>query len=173
LRKSKSSKTKTIAFCVFVAVSLIVSVIFLNLPREKDGPAPEVSPSPEASAEPPQIDPPEVAPMDENPPEQGGDIHIGAGDETPPSGNDPPEKIALNKNELSLTQGNTYTFRTSFSPETAARDVTWASSDTKTATVAEDGTVTAIAAGRATITAQTPNGKADQCAITVKDPTKN
>lgn len=65
------------------------------------------------------------------------------------------EGITLDKTEGILTAGNTVTLNATVLPEEVADEtiVTWTSSDEKVATVDENGKVTAIAAGEATITA--------------------
>lgn len=65
------------------------------------------------------------------------------------------EGITLDKTEGILTAGNTVTLNATVLPEEIADEtiVTWTSSDEKVATVDENGKVTAIAAGEATITA--------------------
>ena len=65
------------------------------------------------------------------------------------------ESVTLNKTEGILTAGNTVTLNAAVLPEEIANEttVTWTSSDEKVATVDENGKVTAIAAGEATITA--------------------
>ena len=65
------------------------------------------------------------------------------------------ESITLDSNEGKLTVGNSHTIKATVAPEEIADEtiVTWTSSDEKIATVDENGKVTAIAAGEATITA--------------------
>jgi uncharacterized protein YjdB len=65
------------------------------------------------------------------------------------------EGITLDKTEGILTAGNTVALNATVLPEEIADEttVTWTSSDEKVATVDENGKVTAIAAGEATITA--------------------
>lgn len=65
------------------------------------------------------------------------------------------EGITLDKTEGILTAGNAVTLNATVLPEEIADEtiVTWTSSDEKVATVDENGKVTAIAAGEATITA--------------------
>ena len=65
------------------------------------------------------------------------------------------ESITLDKTEGILTAGNTVTLNAAVLPEEVANEttVTWTSSDKKIATVDENGKVTAITAGEATITA--------------------
>lgn len=65
------------------------------------------------------------------------------------------EGITLDKTEGILTAGNAVTLNATVLPEEIADEtiVTWTSSDEKIATVDENGKVTAIAAGEATITA--------------------
>ena len=65
------------------------------------------------------------------------------------------EGITLDKTEGILTAGNAVTLNAAVLPEEVAEEttVTWTSSDEKVATVDENGKVTAITAGEATITA--------------------
>lgn len=77
-------------------------------------------------------------------------------------------KVAINIEEetLALQIGETHRLTVSVSPENAT--IVYSSSDEAIATVADDGTVTAIALGKATITAQA--GKvSNRCEITVTD----
>ena len=61
-------------------------------------------------------------------------------------------KLTLNRTEFALfTTGSSFRLKATGIPEGAT--VTWKSSDDKVASVAEDGTVTYVAAGNATITA--------------------
>ena len=75
--------------------------------------------------------------------------------------------IVLNKSNLALTVGNRSTLTATTKP--SGETVTWSSDDTDVATVS-NGTVTAIGAGSATITAQITvggNNYTDTCAVTV------
>ena len=75
--------------------------------------------------------------------------------------------ISLDKVSAELTEGETVTLTATVSPDNATDNtVTWTSSDETVATV-KDGVVTAIAAGKATITAKTGNYTAT-CTVTVK-----
>jgi uncharacterized protein YjdB len=58
--------------------------------------------------------------------------------------------IELNENNIRVSVGNTATLKATVSPKDQA--VTWTSSDTSVATVA-DGVVTGVAAGSTTVTA--------------------
>ncbi len=77
--------------------------------------------------------------------------------------------VTLNKTTLTLKKDATETLSTTFAPTNATvKDVTWESSDTKVATVASNGKVTAVAPGTATITVTTKNnGKTATCTVTV------
>ena len=79
------------------------------------------------------------------------------------------EGITLDKAEGILTAGNTVTLNAAVLPEEVADEttVTWTSSDEKIATVDENGKVTAIAAGKAIITA-TAEGKNATYKLTVQ-----
>lgn len=77
--------------------------------------------------------------------------------------------VSLSQTTLSLTIGKTSSIKAYVWPEKATdRAVTWTSSNSKVATV-NNGTVSAISAGTATITATTSNGKAASCTVTVKE----
>ena len=82
----------------------------------------------------------------------------------------PVSQITLNKAETSISVGNSETLTATVAPENATiKALTWASSDEDVATVAPDGTVTAIKAGAATITATAADGsgKSAVCKVTV------
>ena len=82
------------------------------------------------------------------------------------------DSITLNKTELSLVKGATETLTATVLPENATdKTVTWTSSDEAVATV-ENGVVTAVAAGNATITA-TAGDKTATCAVTVTNPSNS
>lgn len=76
--------------------------------------------------------------------------------------------ITLNYSKYALTVGQSKTFVASTSPESAAKNVTWYSSNNKVATVSKNGKVTAVKAGTTTITAKTANGLKATCKVTVK-----
>ena len=76
--------------------------------------------------------------------------------------------ISLDKTSVEIATGKTSTLTVSFTPSNATnKTVTWTSSDTAVATVA-NGVVTAVAEGTATITATSADGNyAATCAVTV------
>ena len=79
-------------------------------------------------------------------------------------------QITLNKTSTSISVGNSQTLTATVAPENAAnKALKWASSDEDVATVAPDGTVTAVKAGAATITATAADGsgKSATCTVTV------
>ena len=78
--------------------------------------------------------------------------------------------VTLDKTSVTLTKGDTETLTATVAPENATnKAVTWTSSDENVATVA-DGIVTAKAAGTATITVTTADGrKTATCVITVDE----
>ncbi|MDM8203318.1 Ig-like domain-containing protein [Faecalicoccus acidiformans] len=78
--------------------------------------------------------------------------------------------VKLNKDSLTLQEKGSDTLTATVEPADATnQDVIWKSSDTSIATVSEDGTVTAISAGNATITATAADGsgKSASCSVTV------
>ena len=81
----------------------------------------------------------------------------------------PVESVTLNKSTLTLEEGKTETLTTTIAPSNATnQDVTWSSSNTAVATV-QNGTVTAIGEGTATITvtSQADETKKATCMVTV------
>ena len=82
----------------------------------------------------------------------------------------PVSGVALNKTSTSISVGNSEKLTATVEPNDATnKNVTWTSSDTSVATVAPDGTVTAVKAGTATITAtaEGDNSKFAACTVTV------
>ena len=78
--------------------------------------------------------------------------------------------VLLDKSALTLYEGQEATLIATVMPEGAAdKTVMWSSSDPMVATVDDDGVVTAIRDGSATITATTSNGMFDTCEVTVID----
>ena len=84
----------------------------------------------------------------------------------------PVTDVSLDKGTISLFTGESETLTAVVVPVTATdKSVTWESSDTAVATV-QDGTVTAVGAGEATITVKTADGgKTATCTVTVTDKT--
>ena len=82
----------------------------------------------------------------------------------------PVSQITLNKAETSISVGNSETLTATVAPAHAPHQaLTWASSDEDGAPVAPDGTVSAVKAGAATITATAADGsgKSAVCKVTV------
>lgn len=77
--------------------------------------------------------------------------------------------VTLNKTETTLIAGQNETLTATIAPARATnKNVTWASSDESVATVSSEGVVTAVAAGSATITVTTEDGKfTATCDVTV------
>ena len=83
----------------------------------------------------------------------------------------PVESVSLNENSKSLQVEEVFKLTASVLPETATNQtVTWRSTDDSVASVNGDGTVTAVGAGKAVITAEAENGALDYCEITVTGP---
>ena len=80
--------------------------------------------------------------------------------------------VTLSFSSVSLEAGKTKTITASVTPTSASdKTVTWSSSNEKVATVNANGTIKAIAAGSATITATSKDGNAStSCKVTVKQP---
>lgn len=79
--------------------------------------------------------------------------------------------VTLDKQTLELYTGKSATLNAKVQPANATnKNVTWSTSDATVATV-QEGTVTAVAAGTATITVTTEDGShTATCKVTVKDP---
>ena len=80
--------------------------------------------------------------------------------------------VTLSFSSVSLEAGKTKTIAASVTPSSASdKTVTWSSSNEKVATVNANGTIKAVAAGTATITATSKDGNAStSCKVTVKQP---
>ena len=81
----------------------------------------------------------------------------------------PASSVTLNKTTLSLYAGDSETLTAAVEPSDATDTVNWTSSDPSVATVDENGVVTALKPGTATITA-TADGVTAECVITVSAP---
>jgi len=81
-----------------------------------------------------------------------------------------PTAIVLGVRNASLAVGKTLKISSFFTPLGAESTRKWTSGNTKIAAVAQDGTVTAKAAGTVTITVTAHNGVTASCKITVTSP---
>ena len=89
-----------------------------------------------------------------------------------PATNIPVQSVSLDKTSLGLTEGKTAQLNATVVPDNATnKAVTWTSSNPSVARV-ENGVVTAVSAGTATITAAAADGsgKSATCAVTVEKP---
>ena len=79
--------------------------------------------------------------------------------------------VKLNKNETTILVGGSETLTASVLPDDATnRNVNWTSSDASVATVDDNGKVTGVKVGEATITVTTQDGgKTATCRVTVSD----
>ncbi len=81
--------------------------------------------------------------------------------------------LALDLEHLTLQVGSTHQLNVIIEPQHATdKRIVWTSSDETIATVSDDGIVTAMAAGEATITVTSKDGQhSASCSVTVYDPT--
>ncbi len=80
----------------------------------------------------------------------------------------PVEKIAVSPTTVKMNAGDTKTIVATVTPTNATnKTVSWSSSDETIATVSAEGVITAVAAGTATITASSANGKTADVGVTV------
>ena len=80
-----------------------------------------------------------------------------------------PEAVTLNQTEVVLGIGGTFTLTSTVTPQGASQEVTWSSDNESVATV-EDGVITAVAAGEATITARVNELISATCSVVVTRP---
>ena len=77
------------------------------------------------------------------------------------------ESISISPLSISLERDKTYQLQAEVTPKEATeKKVSWSSSDTQVATVSENGLVTGVNRGTATVTA-TAGGKSATCQVTV------
>ena len=76
--------------------------------------------------------------------------------------------VTLNKSEMTLGLGQTYTIKAEITPQDSNVTLTWKSSNKNAATVNSKGKISAKGEGRTTITVKTSDGKTASCKITVK-----
>lgn len=82
--------------------------------------------------------------------------------------------ISLNKTSVETAEGRTVKLTASIdTARTTDKTVTWKSENTKVATVAKDGTITAVAAGVTRVSAATSDGKVVFCNVLVNAPLTN
>ena len=82
-----------------------------------------------------------------------------------------PTEVKITPNELELIMGRSKTLSYTYEPADAATlSLIWQSSDSKVASVSQQGEVTANAPGHTTITATTRNGIVGKCELTVPIP---
>jgi hypothetical protein len=80
-------------------------------------------------------------------------------------------EVSLNKSELLIPVEATRTLKATFTPEIANQDVSWTSDKTNVVTVDDNGVITAVATGTATITVASlvDESKTAECEVTVVD----
>ena len=86
---------------------------------------------------------------------------------TEPKPTSVPKSVKLNKNDITFGIGEKYTLVTTVENGDISQ-VAFTTSDRKVATVDNNGKITAVGTGTATITANTYNGLKTQCKVTVK-----
>ena len=81
----------------------------------------------------------------------------------------PVTKVKLNKSSATVAQGGALQLKATLTPANAYdQTLAWSSSNEKVAAVDENGLVTGLAKGSATITAKSSSGKTAKCKVTVK-----
>lgn len=80
----------------------------------------------------------------------------------------PTTRVTLSSSVLALRVGETFGLDAKIAPLNATnKTVAWSSNNVNVASIASDGTVTAVGVGTATVTATTADGKTDICTVTV------
>jgi uncharacterized protein YjdB len=99
--------------------------------------------------------------------EDGGIVELTA---TWNSNSTPVSGVTLDKSTLNLEVGASQKLKATVTPKDAIQTVSWASADSSIAKVAKDGTVTAVKAGKTSITVTTDDGgKTAKCTVTVTE----
>lgn len=83
--------------------------------------------------------------------------------------------VALNLTAVSIEEGTSQLLRATINPSdtTSSKELTWKSSNPSVATVDQNGEITAVKKGIATITVETINGKKAECKVTVNPAVEN
>ena len=76
------------------------------------------------------------------------------------------EKIEISEREIMLYEGDSKQLSATLTPEGTEAEIEWTTENAAVATVSEDGTVSAVAAGSTTVTASAA-GKSASCEVTV------
>ena len=92
--------------------------------------------------------------------------------EKPESDPESVESVTLDQETMTLTVGETGKLSATVTPENVANlEIVWSSADENIAQVAQDGTVTAVAAGSTSVSATAnPGAKTASCTVTVNAP---
>ncbi len=80
------------------------------------------------------------------------------------------KSVKINKTKLTLNAGKTYSLKITKKPKNATEDIIWTTSKRSVAVVNQDGVITAVGRGTATITGITEHGDKVTCKVTVKQP---
>ena len=84
------------------------------------------------------------------------------------------DNVSLDITELTLNTGETAMLTAKLSPEeTTDKTLTWSSSNEDVATVSDEGIITAVKVGTATITVSSVNGKSATCIVSVLQPAES
>lgn len=87
-----------------------------------------------------------------------------------PHGGTEAQAVTLSANEITIRIGDRVLLESAVTPDEAYdKSLTWESSNEKAATVDENGNLTGVWAGEATVTATTSNGKSAKCVVTVAE----
>ncbi len=77
-----------------------------------------------------------------------------------------PTKVSVSPASVTLAEGQSCYLRATVYPSDASQSVSWSSSNSSVVSVSSSGKITALKAGKATITAATSNGKKGTCIVT-------
>ncbi len=80
------------------------------------------------------------------------------------------KSVKINKTKLTLNAGKTYSLKITKKPKNATEDIIWTTSKRSVAVVNQEGRITAVGRGTATITGITEHGDKVTCKVTVKQP---
>jgi len=157
---------------ILAAVYIVITIVKPLVELGNGEPGSAVTATAPAATEDPAPEPPTEPAAEPTPTPAAEPTPTPAAEPTPPATAEPTPSLAnaesftLNASDFTLRRaGETYRIRAAFFPSGTTGSVVWTSSNPGAVHVADNGTVTALAAGNSTITATLENGYAQTCIV--------